>query len=215
MGKAEETSQQTTSALKTLIDLIGFYSAEEAAEKFNLSMDEVNKILGATLSTTENLTAAEEAAVKAIESISAEIEILQTSYNEAFKSANEAIESHMGLWEQMDNSVVKSVEDIALALTQKAWLDTYNRNLVSLSERQISGVGDLVESLSDGTKESASILAGLASATDEEVSQIIYSLGRVGDSKDTLSHTMAGIATDFSKKMNTLSEKSGNSRWSR
>ena len=207
MGKAEETSQQTTSALKTLIDQ-GFYSAEEAAEKFNLSMDEVNKILGATLSTTENLTAAEEAAVKAIESISAEIEILQTSYNEAFKSANEAIESHMGLWEQMDNSVVKSVEDIALALaTQKAWLDTYNRNLVSLSERQISGVGDLVESLSDGTKESASILAGLASATDEEVSQIIYSLGRVGDSKDTLSHTMAGIATDFSKKMNTLSEK--------
>ncbi len=209
-GKMSEVEENTAAAEDALRGLVnnGFLTAEEAAETFGLSIDELSEILGAAAVSTIGLSDAEKKAQAIVADLTAEVDALQTAYNEAYQAAYDSITSQIGLWEEMDNSVIKSAAEIQKALeSQMRWLDNYTTNLTKLSKRQVEGVDELVKSLSDGSTESAAILAGLSIATDEEISKIIKSMKRVDEGKKSLSHTMAEATTDFDKKMEELSDK--------
>jgi chromosome segregation ATPase len=207
MAEVEANTNAAEEALRILVNN-GFITAEEAAKKFGLTTEELAEILGTAATSAMGLTKAEKEAQEIIADLTTQINDLQTAYNEAYKAAYDSITSQIGLWEEMDNSVIKSAAEIQKALeSQMRWLDNYNTNLTKLSKRQVEGVDELVKSLSDGSTESAAILAGLSIASDEEISKIIKSMKRVNEGKDSLSHTMAEALTDFDKKIEDLSEK--------
>jgi len=163
------------------------------------------QLLGVVELSEETFTRTETEAAETVSSISAEINKLTTSYDEAFEAANKSLESQLGLWNEMDLKAKTSIEEVTGALaTQIAWMDTYQRNLDNLSSRQIAGVDTLVKALSDGSKESAAILRGLAEASDEEISQVIFQMSRISEGKDAFSHAMAEASTGFTQQFNRI-----------
>jgi hypothetical protein len=135
------------------------------------------------------------------------MEALQTAYDDAKTAAEEALNSTISAWGEMDNTAVTSAADVLTALqSQVEWLNNYQANLDALESRKIPGVdtSELVQSLSDGSAESAAILAGLATASDDEVAAIVANFGKVEQGKETLSGTMAEIKMDFDAGMDAL-----------
>ena len=59
----------------------------------------------------------------------------------------------------------------------------------------------LVQSLSDGSAESAAILAGLSTATDAEIAEVVKSMQGAEAAKTTLSETMGELEADYAAKM--------------
>jgi myosin heavy subunit len=163
------------------------------------------QLLGIVQLSEETFTAAEQQAAKTVESFSAELGKLTSKYDEAYEAANKALETQLGLWNKMDLEAKKSIEDITDALaSQIAWMDTYQRNLDNLASRQIAGVDTLVKALSDGSTESAAILKGLADASDEEISQVIYQMSRINEGKEAFSHAMAEASTNFTQQFHFI-----------
>ena len=162
--------------------------------------------------TREQVGLYEKETAKAVESIAKKMSDLTAEYENAKKAAIDSIDAQLGKWEKVDLLAVKSIEDIQSALqSQISWMLQYDVNLQKLSARQIDGVDRLVKALSDGSKESAAILAGLAKASDAEVERIVWSFNKVEQSKDTLSSALASATTDFAVRMNLISGEITNS----
>lgn len=130
--------------------------------------------------------------------LNAACENAQTEYGKLAKAAQESIEKQIGQWEKMDNKAKTSVADLNAALqSQITYLANYSKNLESLAGRNVAGVDTLVEKLSDGSKESASILAGLATATDAQIKEVVKNMGKVEEGKQKVSEAVAAANQDF------------------
>lgn len=161
--------------------------------------------------TREQINYFEQIASNTVQNLSEKIHSLVTEYEAAKQAAIDSINAQVGKWEEMDALAVKSVEEVQRALnSQIAWMDQYEINLRKLSERQVEGVDTLVKKLSDGTKESAAILAGLSTATDEEIEKMVWSMQRIERGKDSLSSALADTTTDFALRMNLISGEVAN-----
>jgi len=143
-----------------------------------------------------------------ISSITSELEDLQKSYDDAYAAADASINSQIGLWDKMDNSVVTSTGTLNDALlSQIEYLDTYSANMDGLLSRNIEGIEDFAKNFSDGSTESAAALAGLATASDEEISDLITNLGKVEEGKKGFSDQIALLVTDFDGKMSDIEKR--------
>lgn len=145
-----------------------------------------------------------------IDDLTEQMSDLSAAYSDAKDAAVASLDSQIGKWAEMDTSAVTSAADVLAALqSQIDWLTDYQTNLDALEGRKIEGVdtSELVQSLSDGSAESAAILAGLATASDEDVKKIVDNLGQIDAKKDSLSDTMADISTGFSEKMDEMRQK--------
>ena len=130
---------------------------------------------------------------------------LEEAYIAAKDSARESIDQQIGLWDKMDTKSKTSSADILKNLqSQIDYMANYSANLETLSSRNVAGVDLLVASLSDGTEESAKILRGLSTATDEEISSIVESMVQVNEGKDQMASAMGAAevaVTDAAKNM--------------
>lgn len=125
-----------------------------------------------------------------------------TAYDEAKESARESIDSVVSGWTEMDNSARTSAAELQNALnSQVTYLQNYSTNLQGLADRNIEGIDTLVQMLSDGYTESAAILAGLSSATDEQIASIIASLGDVEAGKEAYTEVVGALAPETKQAM--------------
>ena len=197
-----ETTAETEEVVRSLVEN-GFMTADEAAVTLGTDISYINTILAETPTATEP-------AVSSVDNLASQLEALQIEYTDAKNAALDSINSQMGKWQEMDNQAVTSASSLQEALdSQATYLSNYTTNLNDLKSRNIDGIDELVASLSDGSTESAAILAGLSGASDTEIESIIASLRSVKDGKDDFSSNVAEMQTDYSSRMEAIVSDSG------
>lgn len=143
--------------------------AEEAVKNLTAAMD-------------DGTGSSEEAAAQAqefqdvISGVQEKINALTEAYTEAYNAAYESVSGQYQLWDEAAAVVATSAGSINSALeSQIAYWQNYNTNLQSLTERSadIEGLSDVIASFADGSSESVNAVAGMASATDEELAAMV------------------------------------------
>lgn len=118
------------------------------------------------------------------------IENLATAYELAKDAARASLDDQIGLWQKMDNQAVTSIDNIIGALdSQITYLENYSSNLATAATLGVSE--EILQALSDGSEESAAILAGLVDASEEEINELNEKWSKVSAGKDNLAEGMA------------------------
>jgi TP901 family phage tail tape measure protein len=126
----------------------------------------------------------------------------EVAYNAAYDNINGAI----GLFENMELEGEKSIDDLIGSLdTQIVYMDTYGANLKKAMEMAVDE--GLVQKLSDGSKESAGILAGIVQGGEDEIKALNEKFGLVEEGKGKFSGVVADMETDFNTNMDAINTK--------
>lgn len=180
--------------------------ASEAAESVGGVSDSASEVI----STTDSL---KEAMQGVFDGVSEQAEALAEAYKEAYDAAASAIDGSFGLFEKIKLESSKSTEEMIAAWESQAkYLDEYQSNL-----EKAKGLGldsSLVESLADGSQESAAALdtivqkiEDLGGSTDkakEYIAEMNESFASVQESKKTLAETMVEMNSTVQEKMEEL-----------
>lgn len=204
MAQYEANQQAAASTLQYLIDG-GFMTADEACASFGLTLDELNSLMA-------SVPEAAAEPIAAIADMNTSIQALNTEYQAAYQTAYESLGGQVGLWEAMPETVAASIEEIKANIdTQLGYYEQYNANLTELMERTVTDINGLqvdtsglISALSDGSQESAAILAGLVDATDEEIAALVQSMSGADQARQNLATTMAEAQTDYEHRMQEI-----------
>jgi len=201
MSGISESTAKAHSSIKFLVEN-GFMTAEEAAAEFGYKLDEMNVILAGTGEAVAE-------AVPAVADMKTQIDELSAEYEAAKDSVRSTLDSIIGGWGEVAPAVAVSADEVAANLqSQLDWMTSYRDNLDALMGREIPGVDTsaLVESLSDGSAESAAILAGLATATDEQVKVIAQKFASVSTGSDAFVDEVAASQIDLDGQLAKMTD---------
>ena len=181
--------------------------AQGAAEDYAAMLEQVTtSSSSAGDATGDGVSEAVAAQVESFKSMAEELDNLIAIQQEAKESALQQIESTVHGFEQIAEIVPKSAQDVMAALeSQLVFMNQYGENMKAAQEKGVSP--EVIAALSDGTAQSAAILAGLATASDEEVANINESFAKVSEGKDSLAEIMAAAQTDFETKAQAIQDK--------
>nr|DAI82269.1 MAG TPA: minor tail protein [Caudoviricetes sp.] len=203
------TAQREIDNLNKAIDKDAEAVAEAEAE-INSAQEAVSQLTGAT----EEQTAAEaEAAAQAqelqsvIEGVTTQMAALTEAYEEAYTAALDSISGQYALWDEAAAVVETSAGSINSALeSQITYWQNYNANLASLSDRaaDIDGLSDVIASFADGSAESVNAIAGLANASDEELTAMVSNWQELQKEQEAAAGSVADLKTDFTATMDEL-----------
>lgn len=144
--------------------------------------------------------------VNSLTDLKGELTALEAEYAAAMKESSSAVEQLTGRFNNLAEVTAMSVADMNAALdSQVAYMSTYSANMQTAAQK---GVNEgLLKSLSDGSVESAEILAGIVTATDEEIAELNKKWEATQEGKDTFAETLAEMQTDFDAKSAELKTK--------
>ena len=209
VGDEIYTAQQTIKAHEKAIDEDAEAVAEAEAE-IALAEEAVRNLTGATEEQTEAETeaAAQSQELQAVIGDTAEqVAALAEAYNEAYTAALDSISGQYNLWDEAAKVVETSAGSINNALeSQITYWDNYNQNLESLRERtaDIEGLSDVIASFADGSEDSVNAIAGMASASDEDLAAMVANWQELQQAQSDASQSIADLKTDFSSQMDEL-----------
>lgn len=160
---------------------------------------------------------AEDSADKQIDSGEAVVEViteneealteLAKAYDTAYESAIQSVQGQYGLWDEVESVVSMSRRSIEDALqSQIDYWTSYNSNLESLSDRagDIKGLSDMLAHLSDGSEDSAAMLAGMEKMNDADLSAVVQQYTDLQTAQSATATSMADLSTDFSTKLDEM-----------
>lgn len=135
-----------------------------------------------------------------------EMEALQAAYDESHAKAVESIEGQLGLFNELDGSAKTSIDNLIETLKgQVSYMETYAANIQKAMEL---GVDEgLVKKLSDGSEESAQILAAIVAGGEDEIAALNEQLAKVEEGKNAFGDVVAEMETDFSEKMKNIEDR--------
>lgn len=142
-----------------------------------------------------------------MEEVGAQAEALRDA--EAYGAALSSVQGQYALWDEAAEVAAVSAGDINAALeSQVSYWQNYNSNLALLRERagDVQGLSDVIASFADGSSESVNAVAGMASATDQELADMVQSWQELQREHDTTSDSIAEFVTDFTGKMDELGQ---------
>lgn len=154
-----------------------------------------------------------EACERAVDGSKDAIQELCDKYDEAYDAARKSIDSQIGLFDTMATESKIKVEDMFDAFTsQYEYLTTYSENLKKAASLGLDD--DLIAKLSDGSAESAGYLNEIVTQAEnldsdgakKFVSEFNDAFKKTEQAKDTFSHTVAGMQTDFDKEVDKVKE---------
>ncbi|NCE66063.1 phage tail tape measure protein [Pseudoflavonifractor sp. 524-17] len=166
MCAAEERAKHYRAALEDDAEAIA-----EAETEIGLAEAAVAGLTGATKEQTEAEAAAAAQSQElrgVISGVAEEVQALALAYNEALGS----ISGQYALWDKAADVVATSAGTINNALeSQITYWQDYNANLQSLTGRaaEIDGLSEVIASFADGSQESVNAIAGMASASDDDL----------------------------------------------
>ena len=144
----------------------------------------------------------------AVQPIIDQMNELSEAYAQAYDSAYQSISGQFKLFEEMEQAKPgeKSVDDYIAALnSQKAYMDQYTENLAAVKEMGLSDA--MISQLSDGSKESAEILATIVEQGATKIDELNDAYASVETGKQQFADTVAEMETDFTNKMKSLEEQ--------
>lgn len=195
LEKTKEDAAAAESAIQSLSK--SGMSASEIAEKTGLSIDEVNTALGRT-------STAAESTIPEVQSLKEQMYNLEAEYEAAKATISATLDGIITGWGKVPPAVAVSADQVIANLqSQLDWMSTYRENLDALMSRQIPGVdmSAMIASLSDGSAESAAILAGMKGATDDQVAQIAQSMGGIKKGKEAFVDEVAAAQVNYDERM--------------
>jgi TP901 family phage tail tape measure protein len=134
----------------------------------------------------------------AAEAISGSLQTLIESYGAAYSAAYENIEGTISGFGEMAATVPTHIQTINDALdSQISFIDTYMDNLAKAAEMGISD--GLLAQLSDGSVESANILAGIVEDGGAKVQELNDKFQQVQEGKEAFAAQVAEMQTDFAE----------------
>ena len=198
LNEAQETGSGNTRELQNSINELTAAQEENAAQIAEL--EEASRAYGEqqaeAAAKTNEMTSR-------VERLINEMNSLQTAYNESYAAAMESIDSQLGLFNELDGKAKTSVGNLIDTLKgQVAYMETYAANIKKAMEM---GVDEgLIRKLSDGSEESAQILAAIVEGGEEDIKALNEQLAKVEEGKKDFSDTVAEMETDFSNKMTAV-----------
>lgn len=198
LNEAQETGAGNTRTLQNNIDELTAAQEENAAQIAEL--EEASADYAEQQAQAAEKTATMETRV---EDLITRMNDLETAYEEAHQKAVESIEGQLGLFNELDGSAKTSIGSLIETLKgQVEYMDTYAANIKKAMEM---GVDEgLVKKLSDGSEESAQILAAIVQGGEEDIAALNEQLAKVEEGKNAFGDTVAEMETDFSEKMENL-----------
>ncbi len=212
--------EQNAQAVFAAQDEVGAY--QKAIEKDNEALEAAQDEIALAEEAVQNLTSATEDSTSATDDasrgyseLSAEIssamervEAITQAYNDAYDSAQESIRGQYSLWQEADSIIATSASSINTNLQgQITHWQTYNENLASLRERtgDIEGLSDLIGSFADGSADSVNAIAGMAAASDEDLTAMVANWKKLREEQDKAAEDIADFRTGFSEFMDAIS----------
>lgn len=217
-----EAADDNAAALEEVNQIIdGYVEVEKAAitssEDAKKRIDELIDSLGtegdAAEDTTEKLEELDDALIayaqycsEAADSIEAQMEELQVAYGEAYNSAYDSISGQIGLFDEMSSEAEQSISDLISALkSQTDYMYTYAENIQRAMEM---GVDEgIIQSLSDGSEESAKYLAAIVEGGEEDIAALNEAFGQVEEGKKAFASSVAEMETDFANQMQAIADE--------
>ncbi len=149
-----------------------------------------------------------QAIVDKTQPIIARMNELAEAYNAAYDAAYNSINGQFELFEKVElpkqsENAQAAVDDMIASLnSQTAYMDQYATNLQKASAM---GIDDgLIKKLSDGSTESAQILADIVAGGSTKIDELNAAFGKVEEGKAKFANTVADMETDFSSQMEKL-----------
>lgn len=211
---AQELEQAETALAEAKESGAWFTATEENNVKALTAAQEENAAQIAELeAATAEYTAQQEAtaqktqeATRTVEGLISEMESLQAAYEESYNSAMESIDGQLGLFNELDGSAKTSIDNLIGTLQgQVSYMETYAANIQKAMEL---GVDEgLIKKLSDGSEESAQILAAIVEGGEEDIAALNEQLAKVEEGKEAFSETVAEMETNFSEKMKDIEDR--------
>jgi hypothetical protein len=201
---AQEATKALTEAKEDVQSLTE--ALTENAEAQAAATDAVNEFAAASgnaSGATQELTASQAASAEAI---MASLGSLTEAYNAAYDSALSSINNTISGFDEMAATVPTDVQTVIDALeTQSSYIDTYMENLSKAAEM---GLDDgLIAALSDGSRESAEILAGIVEDGGAKVQELNEKFREVQQGKEDFASIVAEMQTDFDTAADAMVEK--------
>lgn len=198
LNEAEETGVGNTRELNNNINELTAALDENAAEYAELeeASREYGEKQAEAAAKTQEMTSR-------VEDITAKMETLQAAYEESYNAAMESIDGQLSLFNELDGSAKTSIDNLIGTLQgQVSYMETYAANIQKAMEL---GVDEgLIKKLSDGSEESAQILAAIVEGGEEDIAALNEQLAKVEEGKEAFSETVAEMETDFSDQMEEL-----------
>lgn len=143
--------------------------------------------------------------------IESNLQDLAKTYDKTYASYYKSFSSQFALWDKAEKVTSTSTDTIANNLdSQITYWDNYENNLTVLQgyTSKIKGLKDVLLELDDGSKDSASILQGLANSVKNgdttTLQNIVTKYSNLNDKQKQLSSSYTDIATDFDKSKEKL-----------
>lgn len=206
-GRISDTEKSYNEALEKMYTAREDLAAVEAQiRECEAAMEEYG---GVVTGTSAETVSAYDAVSIAVSGVTAETEELLKAYNDAYQAAYNSISGQYALWDEaaevseMNVSVInQNLED------QAAYWDNYNANINSLLGRtdDIAGLKDIISSFADGSSDSVNMIAGMASASDEELQKMVENWQKVQEEQEKTAAALADTKVDFKEQLDGISK---------
>lgn len=204
-----DEAQKSVEAYQEAVDADA-EAVEAAKAEMELAEEAVENLTGATEAgsfSTEEAAAQYESVASSVENVMSKVNSLTESYNEAYQAAYDSISDQYAIWDETAEVVATDADTINSALeSQTQYWSDYNANLESLRGRtgDIEGLGEVIASFADGSEDSVNAIAGLASASDEDLAAMVENWKGLQAEQDLAAGSVADLKTDFTATMDEL-----------
>jgi hypothetical protein len=201
MTDAEAATEVMEEELQPSVESVmnGFMELATQGEFTSGKISELTEYLNENADVLEEEGFAVDELREALGQAGAQLAQLDAETEKAAEGVMGNLDSMMGRFNQVPYTVEQStVSVIANLQTQMTYMDTYAANMQRAAAR---GVDEgLLKSLSDGSAESAQILAGIVDATDGEIQVLNEKWNQTQTGKENFSRVMGEIQTDFEER---------------
>lgn len=162
---------------------------------------------GVVTGTSEETVSAYDAMSIAVSDVTARTEDLLKAYNDAYQAAYDSISGQYALWDEAAEISAVSTDTINSNLQGQAdYWSRYNTNLETLLGKtgQIDGLKDVIATFADGSADSVNAIAGMASASNEDLTKMVENWKKVKEEQDKTAKALADTKVDFKEQMDGI-----------
>lgn len=215
---AAELTQTIHQGLSQALALVeaGVMTADEAAALFNMTVEEMNALLGGAAETAgaaaTSIAEAEQRKIDAVQqstaAIGADMDALLQRFEEEKTKALETAQGVAGAFEDLSDRSEASIGDMQSALeSQAAYWEEYNAALAAALEKVDPDMQSFILSFANGSQESLGYLQSIADGSKEDVDALCENMRGVQQGHEDFATIIAGTVTDFDAKMQELQSR--------
>lgn len=186
----------------------------DALAEAETAMNDAREAVALLTGETEGSAAAAEVAAEqqrvlsaSVNDVMSQVNDLADAYADVYAAAKQSVEGQYKLWDDAEQVVATSAWSINHALeSQVSYWQSYNDNLSTLTLRssEIEGLSEMISSFADGSADSVNAVAGMATASDDQLRKMVENWKTLQEEQDKVSGSIADLKTDFTATMDEL-----------